>query len=116
LHLELVVVLEAEHLAIVGTKVVVFDIGLLLVKEWPSDLVDVVEQSLALDGAVELWMLVFKSSPVLLSDNVAAAGGEGFVNKKTPLVKASFKPTNNSLPWVSHFKMDLLIDFISNII
>jgi len=61
-------------------------------------------------------MIIFKISPVLLSDNVSTACGEGLVNKETPLIKTSFKPTNHSLPWISHFKMNLLIDFITNII
>tara|TARA_B110000285_G_C15052746_1_gene577891 strand:- start:241 stop:819 length:579 start_codon:yes stop_codon:yes gene_type:complete len=93
-----------------------FDVGLLLVEKWSSDLVDVVEQSLSLDRAVELWMLVFKCSPVLLSDDVAAASCEGLVNKKTSFIKASFEPTNHCLSWISHFKVDLLIDFITNVI
>lgn len=93
-----------------------FDVGLLLVEKWSSDLVDVVEESLSLDRAVKLWMLVFKCSPVLLSDDIATASSEGLVNKKTSLIKASFEPTNHRLSWISHFKVGLLIDFITNVV
>ena len=92
------------------------NICLLLVQKWSSNLVDEVEESLSFDGAVELRVVIFQGSPVLLSDDVAAAGGEGLVNKETSFIKASFKPTDHSLAWVSHFKMDLLIDFITNIV
>lgn len=92
------------------------DICLLLVQQGSSDLVDVIEQCLSLDRAIQLWMLVLQCSPILLSDDVATACCESLVNKEAPLVKASFKPTDHSLARVSHFEMNLLIDFITDIV
>jgi hypothetical protein len=78
--------------------------------------VDIVEKRLSLDGRIKFRMVTLKCSPVLLSNNVATTCSEGLVNKEAPFIKASFEPTNDSLSRVSHFKMNLLIDFITNIV
>jgi len=93
-----------------------FNICLLLIQKRSSNLMDVIEQGLSLDGAIELRMIILEWSPILLSDHVASTCSKGLVNKKTPFIKTSFKTTNHCLSRISHFKMNLLIDFISNIV
>lgn len=61
-------------------------------------------------------MIVLKSPPFYLTDDVSRTRREGFVYEQTSLVITGFKPTDDGLSRVSHFQMDLFIDFISDII
>ena len=61
-------------------------------------------------------MICFKLSPILLSDNISFASNKRLIYEKASLVIGCFEFTDDSVSWESHFKMNLLVNFISNVV
>jgi len=58
----------------------------------------------------------FELPPVLLSDDVSFASNVGLVDEQTSLIKACFESTDYRLAWESHFKMDLFVNFVADVV
>ena len=61
-------------------------------------------------------MFNFKSSPLCLSNNVSTAVSMRLVDEVASLVIASHESSDDCLSWTSHFQMDGLVDFITDVV
>jgi len=85
-HFRFVIILKAENLSVIISQVIVMDLLCLQLQKWYSDFALVVEETSLLQRGVDLFVVLLKCTPLLLSYNVALAGGVSLVDEELSLV------------------------------